>query len=123
MLIQSLIRNADLSGGKIRIRVPYYAICDVNVLSFQYCDTDNSGHTHFIQLKSDKLVMVGSPTPYLTFICQNGSNTITFSDTRIHFKDIRLDGIIEIEPINVATGTTPANFSGLILTLEINPKN
>ena len=122
MLIQLLVRNADLSGGKARIALPVYTYCDVNVLSIQYCDTDNAQHTHLIQIKSDVLTLTGSPTPFLTFIAQSGSNQITLSDSHTHIKNILLNGNIVLEPINVATGTTPANFSALILTLEITPK-
>lgn len=122
MLVQVVIRSADLVSGKVRVAMPYYTYCDVNVIAIQYCDTDNSQHTHLIQLKSDLLTMSQSPTPYLTFIAQSGSNLITFADTRIHFKDILLNGNLVLEPINVATGTTPANFSNLVLTLDVNPK-
>lgn len=122
MLIQLVVKNADLSGGKARFALPIYTYCDVNVLSFQYCDTNNSNHTHLIQLKSDNLIMTGSPTPFLTFITQQGSNAITYSDSRIHIKDLLLNGNLTLEPVDVATGTTPANFSSLILTLEITSK-
>jgi hypothetical protein len=122
MLIQLVIKNADLLGGKVRFALPVYTYCDINVLSFQFANTNNSNHTHLIQLKSDVLVLTNSPTPFLTFITQQGSNPITLSDARIHIKDILLNGNLTLEPIDVITGTTPANFAFLILTLEITPK-
>ncbi len=122
MLIQLIVRNADLSGGKARIALPLYAQCDIAILSVQYSDTDNSQHTHLIQVRSDVLTFTASPTPYLTFIAQAGSNQITFADTRIHMRDVILNGIVTIEPINLATGLTPANFGAIVITLEITPK-
>jgi len=122
MLIQVLVKSADLSSGKVRVAVPFYAMCDVNVLGFSYCDTDNSNHTHIIQLRSNELILTNSPVPNLTFIVQSGSNNIMLSDGHLHLKDIILNGVITLEPINVATGATPANFSALILTLDVIPK-
>ena len=118
-IIQILVRSADLVNGVANLIYNYRGQYNVQILSCQYHDGGGNNVSRVIQLKSDELYFANSPARYLTLVTQPHANVTFDSGFRYHFENITLKGSMQIEPIDVATGTTPGGFSALVLTLNV----
>lgn len=92
----------------------------VKLATLYYVDLAGGGNHKWIQIVSSKLNMSSGAQRYFTFI--NRSDHVIQTHSDITFPDVDLiGGIIDIELIDVATNTQPANFGGCVLSFDIEP--
>lgn len=100
--------------------IPYSGKCSIRVLNMQYHDTAGGGQSRAIQLQSDLLFFPYSTMRYLCLLSSaNASLNIDQGYKEYNIKDVELKGRIFFNVIDIATGTQPANFQHLLLTLQI----
>lgn len=120
-ICQLFVKAADLNAqGVVRLPINYHGLYNVQLLSLQYHDTGGAGVSRIIQLVSDDLYLNNSPTPYITFITNPNASITIDSSSKYNFDLLNLRGFIQLQPINIATSTTPVGFTGLVLTIQIN---
>lgn len=118
-IIHILVRSSDLVNGIATVYYNNRGRYNVQVLNVQYHDGAGNGVSRVIQFKSDELYFANSPARYLTLVTQPHSNVSFDSSMSYHFENIVMKGSMLIEPIDLATGTTPGGFSALVLTLMV----
>ena len=119
-IVHILVKASDLIAGVATVYYNNRGCYNVQVLNVQYHDGAGNGVSRIIQFKSDELYFANSPARYLTLITNPHSNVSFDSSTSYHFENLTLKGSMTIQPIDVATGTTPGGFSGMVLTLMID---
>jgi hypothetical protein len=102
--------------------VPVSGKCSIRVLSFSYFDTSNT--FKILQLQSDVLVFPYSPSRYLTILDGLNANAAAYvqfdvSYREYHLQNVIINGVIQFNLIDRATGAEPAGFGGAIISLEI----
>lgn len=99
--------------------------CSLRVLGIEYGDTENPGHnSRIIQIQSDVLYFPYSPAKFITFMGhERGRMNIDDSQGGFHLNNVNVNSGIRLNVIDVATGTTPANFIGVVLSLSIEEIN
>jgi hypothetical protein len=117
-IIHILVQSSDLINGIANVIYNFRGQYNVQILSCQYHD-GGGAVSRVIQLRSDELYFTNSPARYLTLVTNPHSNVTFDSGFRYHFENTTLKGSMQIEPVNLATGTTPAGFSSLVLTLNV----
>lgn len=100
--------------------VPIYGVCNIKVISVAYHKTNAAGTLQVVQIQSDKLISPASPQRFITMV--NGATSVQNFDQGIGypFDRVEMNGKIQIKIIDVITGTTPTDFSALLLTLQID---
>lgn len=100
--------------------IPYSGKCSIQIINIQYHDTAGGGLSRLIQLQSDLLFFPYSTMRYVCLMSNpDGQIGIDQSSKEFNIKDIELKGRIFFNVIDLATGTQPANFQHLLLTLSI----
>jgi hypothetical protein len=118
---QFLVRSSDLNAqGIATLPFNYNGKYNVQLLSLQYHDGGGGGVSRVIQLVSDDLYLINSPARFITLLTNPNSNINIDSSTKFNFDCLQLKGFLNIQPVDLATGTTPAGFTNLVLTLQIN---
>ena len=102
--------------------VPVSGKCSIRVLSFSYYDTSNT--FKILQLQSDVLVFPYSPCRYITILDGMNANAAAYvqfdvSYREYHLQNVVLNGLMQFNLIDRATGAEPTGFGGAILSLEI----
>lgn len=119
-IAQFLVKSSDLNAlGIATLPFNYHGKYNIQLLSLQYHD-GGVNTSRLIQLVSDDLYLINSPAKYITFITNPHANINIDSSTKFNFDCITLKGFLNIQPIDVSTGTTPAGFTNLVLTMQIN---
>lgn len=96
--------------------------CSIRVLSYDHHDTGNTAR--LIQVQSEQLVFPYSPARYLTVMTnQHSTHTVDDSEGGFHINNCILNGGIQINIIDRATGVEPDNFTFGLLTLSITEIN
>lgn len=120
-IAQFLIRSGDLNAqGIATLPINYRGDYNVQLLSLQYHDGGGAGVSRLVQLVSDELYLINSPARYISFLTNPNANITIDSSTKFNFDRLTLKGFLQIRPVDLATGTTPAGFTNLILTIQIN---
>lgn len=92
----------------------------VKLVTLYYVDTGGANNHKWIQIVSSKLNMAYGSQRYFTFI--NKADHVLQTHSDLDFEGIDLtSGFFDIELINVATGTQPADFGGCVLSFDITP--
>jgi hypothetical protein len=101
--------------------VPVSGKANVRVISVQYYNTNSSSAHYVVQIRSDVLRFQASSLPYLTFFSGTGSPSIGFDSSHREYSinGLNLQGKIQLEVVDLATGAQPTHFGGCLLTLEI----
>lgn len=101
--------------------VPVSGHANISVLSIQYYNSNNASAHHVVQIRSDVLRFQASSLPYLTFFSGTGSPSLGFDSGRREFslKGVNLQGKLNLEIVDLATGLQPTHFGGCLLSLEI----
>lgn len=90
------------------------------LVATHYLDTGAGGNHKWIQLTSSKLNMSSGAQRYFIFI--NKADHVIQTHGELDFQEVDLlGGFIDIELIDLATGTQPANFGGCVFSFDIQP--
>jgi len=118
-LVQLRVTNA-LNGSSFDL--PAYGNYDIVIISAQYHSTDAGNVRRVIQIQSDQLRFVNSPLQYLTFL-NNYQSSFNWNNGFVYsIKNVSLNGKIRLFVVDADTNLAPANFTDLILTLDIQEK-
>lgn len=118
-LVQIRINSASANNNTY-IPVPIYGVCNIKVMTVSYHSTDIATVVKTIQIQSDKLILPASPLRFITFL-NNAQTQHTYdSGAGYSFDRVELNGKILINVTDIATNTTPANFTDCLLTLQID---
>jgi len=118
-LVQLRVKTA--TNGNI-FDLPAFGNYDILVVAVEYHSSDAAGTQRTIQVKSDVLRFVNSPLQYLTFL-NNYQSSHTFNSSLVYSaKNVTLNGKIQLTVVDADTGAAPANFTDLLLTLDICEK-
>lgn len=120
MIVHILVRSADLVNGTATVLYNNRGFYNIQILNCQYHDNSGAGVSRVIQLRSDELYFANSPARYLTILTQPNVNVTFDSSVAYHMNNVSLKGNMTIQPVDVNTGATPAGFSALVLTLQLN---
>jgi len=106
-------------NGKFQV-VPITGKCSIRVLNMVYHDTALATSHRLIQVVSDNLYFPYSPLRYLSMI-SNPVATLNYDVSRneYHLKDQTLNGQLQLQVIDKATGAEPVNFTDCLISLEI----
>lgn len=97
-------------------------LCSLRVLSYDHHDT--GGQPRLIQVISEQLVFPYSPARYLTVMTnQHSTHTVDDSQGGFHLNNVVINGGLQLQVINQATGAEPAGFTFGLLTLSIEEIN
>ena len=123
VLVQILITPTgtalSTSSKKFQV-VPITGICSIRVLSVSYHDTAAAGTNRVIQIVSDNLYFPYSPLRYLTLMSNVAAYaSIDQSLHDYHLKNQRVNGQLQLEVIDKATGLEPVGFTNCLITLDI----
>ena len=123
VLVQILITPAGssltTSSGKFQV-VPITGICSIRVLAVSYHDTSAATTNRVIQIVSDNLYFPYSPLRYLTLMSNvAGYASIDQSLHDYHLKNQRVNGQLQLQVIDKATGVEPVGFTNCLITLDI----
>lgn len=105
------------------VDVPIYGLHNIKVINLQYHETNNPAHK-MVQVISDKLISTTSPTRFITFKLQSLLNLNYDSGVGSSFERVDLNGKIFINVVEVTSAgviSTIANFTDLLLTLQVDP--
>lgn len=92
--------------------------CSLRVLSYSHHDT--GGAPRLIQVQSDQLLFPYSPARFLTVMTnQHSTHTVDDSQGGFHLNNVVINGGIQLNVIDRATGAQPVGFTFGILTLSI----
>ena len=102
--------------------VPVSGKCSIRVLGFTYYDSTNT--FKILQLQSDVLVFPYSPSRFLTILDGTNLNPATHTHLDVsyreyHLQNVVLNGLMQFNLVDRATGAEPDGFGGAVLTLEI----
>jgi hypothetical protein len=116
MLVQIIIDSSASNGNFFT--VPFVGICNIKILNYQYHAT--GGANAIIQMRSDKLILNNSQSPYYCFITLPSSyqNVDNSSSSGISYRGVQLNGQIQLA-VTTTAGATPAGFQFFIVTLDI----
>ena len=122
VLLQFVVTSAN---NNTRFPVGIAGPCSIRVLGVEYGDTKGNGaNPVIIQVQSDVLYFPYSPAKYLTLMGHSrGDITIDDSQGGFHLNNVTVSSGIHLNVIDVATGATPEQFSGIILTLSVEEIN
>lgn len=119
VLVQIVITSAN-NGSFFPIGIS--GLCSLRVLSYDHHDTGNVAR--LIQLVSDQLVFPYSPARYLTVMTnQHSTHTVDDSQGGFHVNNVVINGGIQLQVIDRATGAEPENFTFGLLTLSVEKIN
>jgi hypothetical protein len=112
--------NSAIANNNSYISVPIYGVCNIKVMTVSYHSTDAAGTVKTIQIQSDKLISSASPLRFITFL--NNAQTQHTYDQGVGYSydRVEMNGKILINVTDIATNTTPANFTDCLLTLQID---
>ena len=112
--------NSAIANNNSYISVPIYGVCNIKVMTVSYHSTDAVGTVKTIQIQSDKLISPASPLRLITFL--NNAQTQHTYDQGVGYSydRVELNGKILINVTDIATNTTPVNFTDCLLTLQID---
>ena len=116
MLVQIIIDSSATNGHFFT--VPFVGICNIKILAYQYHATGNSNA--IIQMRSDKLILNNSQSPYFCFITLPSSSLTVdnSSSCGISYRGVQLNGQIQLA-VTTTAGATPTGFQFFIVTLDI----
>ena len=123
VLVQIYITPAggglSTDNGKFQV-VPITGKCSIRVLNMVYHDTALATSHRLIQVVSDNLYFPYSPHRYLSML-SNPVATLNYDVSRneYHLKDQTLNGQLQLQVIDKATGAEPVNFTDCLISLEI----
>jgi len=123
VFVQILITPAgtalSTSSGKFQV-VPVTGVCSIRVLAVSYHDTAGAGTNRVIQIVSDNLYFPYSPLRYLTLMSNVAAYaSIDQSLYEYHLKNQRVNGQLQLQVIDKATGAEPVGFTNCLITLDI----
>lgn len=96
--------------------------CSLRVLAYDH--HDSGGVARIIQVRSDQLYFPYSPARYLTVMTnQHSTHTVDDSQGGFHLNNVVINGGIQLQVVNYATGAQPAGFTLGLLTLSIEQIN
>jgi hypothetical protein len=118
VLLQISVLSAT-NGTYIPINM--IGLCNVRILSIQYHSTDAAGTVRVIGINTDKLKLATSQSSNILFINNAQTNFFGFDQSHMeyHFNGVDMDGRMYIQVVDQATLAAPANFTNLLLTLDI----
>lgn len=119
VLVQIIITPAN-NGSFFPIGIS--GLCSLRVLSYDHHDTGAAAR--LIQVVSEQLVFPYSPARYLTVMTnQHSTHTVDDSQGGFHLNNVVLNGGVQLQVINQATGAQPGGFTFGLLTLSIERIN
>jgi hypothetical protein len=103
------------------IPINMIGLCNVRILSIQYHSTDPAATVRCIGINTDKLKLATSQSSNILFINNAQTNFFGFDQSHMeyHFNGVEMDGRMYIQVVDMATLAAPANFTDLLLTLDI----
>lgn len=120
MVLVQIIITPQNNGSFFPIGVS--GLCSLRVLSYDHHDTGNTAR--LVQLVSNQLVFPYSPARYLTVMTnQHSTHTVDDSQGGFHLNNVVINGGIQLQVIDRATGAEPGNFTFGLLTLSIEEIN
>lgn len=121
VLVQFIITAANNDSY---FTLPVSGKCCIRVLNVCYKDTEATTVSRVIQIRSDLLLFPYSPARFLTLVSNPSGNTsYDASHNEYSLQNIVLQGQLRLAVVDNATGAAPANFSHLVLTLQIEAMN
>ena len=119
VLVQIIITPAN-NGSFFPIGIS--GKCSLRVLSYDHHDTGAAAR--LIQVRSDQLYFPYSPARYVTVMTnQHSTHTVDDSQGGFHLTNVIINGGIQLQVVNYATGAQPAGFTFGLLTLSIEQIN
>jgi len=98
--------------------------CSLRVLSYDHHDVGQNNTARIIQVRSDQLYFPYSPARYLTIMThQDSPHTVDDSQGGFHLNNVIINGGIQLQVVNYATGAQPVGFTFGLLTLSIEQIN
>ena len=119
MVLLQIYVVAGTNGTYIPINM--IGLCNVRILSIQYHSTDAATVVKCIGINTDKLKLATSQSSNILFINNAQTNFFGFDQSHMeyHFNGVDMDGRMFIQVVDMATMAAPANFTDLLLTLDI----
>jgi len=120
MVLVQIVITPQNNGSFFPIGIS--GLCSLRVLSYDHHDTDAA--PRLIQVVSEQLVFPYSPARYLTVMTnQHATHTVDDSQGGFHLNNVVLNGGLQLQVINQATGAQPGDFTFGLLTLSIEEIN
>jgi hypothetical protein len=120
MVLVQIIITPENNGSFFPIGVS--GLCSLRVLAYDHHDTGNA--PRLIQVLSEQLVFPYSPARYLTVMTnQHSTHTVDDSQGGFHLNNVVINGGIQLQVINRATGAQPGGFTFALLTLSVEEIN
>jgi hypothetical protein len=113
--------SVTTSNNGTYIPINLTGVRDVRITAIQYHSTDAAGTVKIIGINTDKLRLSNSQFGFPIFMNNSQTNYFGFDSSfqEYQFHGVDFDGRIFINVIDTATGSAPANFTNLVLTLSV----